>query len=84
MTNCIVCSTAERELGYVAAQWQDTDTHTDTRTRNFALRAARYAAQADHINPRTMQAARSFRVGELTADEFIHVVLDHVYGRATS
>jgi len=66
---------AERELGYVAAQWQDTDSHTPERTRRYALRAAEYAARA----PRTRMAARQLRVGELTADEFIRVVLEHVY-----
>ena len=71
---------AEQELGLVAAQWQDTDTHTPDRTRRFALRAAAYAARANNITPRTRIAARQFRVGELTADEFIAVVLEHVYG----
>jgi hypothetical protein len=65
---------AERELGLVAAQWQDTDNHT----RRFALRAAQSAANAN-IAPSTRMAARRFRVGELTADEFIRVVLHHVY-----
>ena len=74
-------ATAERELGYVAAQWQDTDNHTPERTRRFALRAAVAAVCGKDIAPATRQAAMYFRVGELTAQEFITVVLNHVYGR---
>jgi hypothetical protein len=70
---------AERELGYVAAQWQDTDTHTTDRTRKYALRAAAAAVAAPGLTPRTRMAAMQFRVGELTADEFIRIVLEHVY-----